>query len=159
MSLYDAALKIDKSAGFAVRGRNRAQTFVAFHKAIDTYLAEPVRLQSPGPLAHAKILLTESDRLGDTGKTLNDKTKRLRSLISQAEAPIPVVIESDRVTDVTVYRVGRLGAFDSRRIELKPGSYTAVGIRPGYRDVRREFKVAPTSRIETIDVRCTDTIQ
>lgn len=159
LSLYDAALKIDKSAGFAARGRDRAQTFVTFHNAMDAYLAEPVRLQSPGPLAHAKTLLTESDRLGDAGKILNDKAKRLRSLISQAEAPISVVIESDRVTDVTVYRIGRLGTFDSRRIELKPGSYTAVGIRPGYRDVRVEFKVAPTSRSETIDVRCTDPIQ
>lgn len=159
LGLYDAALKIDKSAGFAVRGRDRARTFVAFHNAIDAYLAEPSRLQSPEPLAHAKALLTESDRFGDAGKLLNDKAKRLQSLISQAEAPIPVVIESDRVTDVTVYRIGRLGNFDSRRVELKPGSYTAVGIRPGYRDVRVEFKVAPTSRGETIAVRCTDPIQ
>lgn len=159
LSLYDAALKIDKSAGFAVRGRDRARTFVAFHKAIDSYLAEPIRLQSPEPLAHAKTLLTESDRLGDAGKILNDKTKRLRTLISQAEAPIPVVIESDRVTDVTVYRIGRLGSFDSRRVELKPGNYTAVGSRPGYRDVRVEFKVAPASSGETVAVRCTDPIQ
>lgn len=159
LSLYDAALKIDKSAGFAVRGRDRARTFVAFYKAIDAYLAEPGRLQSPEPLAHAKTLLTESGRLGDTGKILNDKAKRLQTLISQVEAPIPVVIESDRVTDVTVYRVGRLGTFDSRRVELKPGNYTAVGIRPGYRDVRIEFKVAPMSRGETIAVRCTDPIQ
>lgn len=159
LNAYDKALKVDKNAGFAVRGRERAQMFIAFHKAIDAYLNDPARLQSPEPLAHAKSLLAEANNLGDAGDILKDKAERLRTLVAHAAMPIPVVIESDRVTDVTVRRVGRLGTFDARRIELKPGSYTAIGIRPGYRDVRVEFRVAPASKGETVAVRCTEPIR
>lgn len=56
---------------------------------------------------------------------------------------MPVQLASDNLTDVQIYRVGRLGSFESRQIELLPGKYTAVGTRAGYRDVRREFTIIP----------------
>ena len=40
-----------------------------------------------------------------------------------------------------VYKVARLGRFDQRELTLRPGTYTAVGTRRGFRDVRHEFKV------------------
>ena len=42
-------------------------------------------------------------------------------------------------TEVSIYRVGRLGAFDRKDVELLPGRYTVVGMRAGFRDVRREL--------------------
>ena len=39
------------------------------------------------------------------------------------------------------YRVGRLGRFGARELSLRPGTYTAVGSRDGYRDQRMEFVV------------------
>ena len=40
---------------------------------------------------------------------------------------------------------------------LRPGVYTAVGIRNGYRDVRIKFEVRP-DQANTVAVRCVETI-
>ena len=52
-------------------------------------------------------------------------------------------LESDQLTSVTLYRVGALGAFAAKEVELRPGTYTAIGSRDGYRDVRQTFTVRP----------------
>jgi hypothetical protein len=69
-----------------------------------------------------------------------------------------VQLESDRETEVVVYRVGRLGAFDRFELELRPGTYTAVGTRNGFRDVRREFTVRPGAPAGPFVIRCEEPI-
>ncbi|MES2604155.1 MAG: hypothetical protein V4603_04410, partial [Pseudomonadota bacterium] len=63
---------------------------------------------------------------------------------------------------VTLYRVGDMGMFKSQNITLLPGSYTAVGVRAGYRDVRQEFVVALDGTINgqpaSVTVSCTEAI-
>jgi hypothetical protein len=54
--------------------------------------------------------------------------------------------------------VGRLGAFDRKELELLPGRYTVVGVRAGYRDVRRELTLLPGREPPTVDVRCEEPI-
>ncbi len=46
----------------------------------------------------------------------------------------------------------RFGTFSKREIELKPGKYTVVGTRPGFRDVRRDVTIAPGRDVQTISV-------
>ncbi len=58
-----------------------------------------------------------------------------------ASKPIAVRLTSDQLTTVTLYRVGDLGAFASKEVELRPGTYTVIGSRDGYRDVRQTFTV------------------
>ena len=72
--------------------------------------------------------------------------------------PVRVTLESDNLTEITVFKVGRLGAFSSRTLELRPGAYTAMGSRPGYRDVRRNFRVGPGSDGTPVVVRCEEPI-
>ena len=55
------------------------------------------------------------------------------------------------MTKVIVYRVGQFGAFKQKRLTLRPGSYTAVGSRAGFRDVRIRFRVDP-AETETIEI-------
>ena len=69
-----------------------------------------------------------------------------------------VQLVSDNATEVSVLRVARYGAFADRQIELRPGNYVAVGIRPGYRDVRVEFRVAPEIDMQPIVVKCEEAI-
>lgn len=69
-----------------------------------------------------------------------------------------VTLHSDQQTEVTVYKVARLGQFDQRELELRPGSYTAVGSRMGYRDVRVEFSVAAEGAPPAVTVVCTERI-
>jgi hypothetical protein len=69
-----------------------------------------------------------------------------------------VQLVSDNVTDVTVFKVGRLGVFNSQELSLRPGVYVAVGNRPGYRDVRVEFRVAPEIEMDPVVVQCEERI-
>jgi hypothetical protein len=71
---------------------------------------------------------------------------------------VRVALASDNVTEVQIYRVGKLGAFDRRELELLPGKYTAVGTRAGFRDVRREFTVMPGLPPPSLMIRCEEPI-
>ncbi|HJS31106.1 MAG TPA: hypothetical protein VJ924_03865, partial [Alphaproteobacteria bacterium] len=136
---YEQALAIDANAAFARAGRARAQQLADMHAALDRYIAEPTRLQSVEPRAHAKTLAAQAG--GEDGPALSAKRRQLARLIAAMETPLPVIIKSDQSTEVTLQRVGKLGIFDTRRIDLPPGKYVAVGTRAGYRDVRVPFEV------------------
>ena len=64
---------------------------------------------------------------------------------------------SDNQTDVTLLRVKRLGSFATSELTLRPGRYTALGVRNGFRDVRINFDITPDSRTD-VDVRCLEAI-
>ncbi len=78
--------------------------------------------------------------------------------MADATRPVRVRLESDQQTEVVLYRVGRLGAFDRFELELRPGTYTAVGTRNGFRDVRREFTVRPGTQAGPFVIRCEEPI-
>jgi len=59
---------------------------------------------------------------------------------------------------VTIYRVGRLGTFTRQTLDLRPGTYTIVGSRQGYRDVRLELVVRPGETPAPLSVRCEEEI-
>jgi ferredoxin-NADP reductase len=61
-------------------------------------------------------------------------------------------------TEVTVRKVAMLGRFKQRQLELRPGTYIAVGTREGYRDVRRTFSINHDSEPPTVIIACTEQI-
>ncbi len=159
VKLYDQALALDRTASFAARGREHAQYLSQLHAAIDVYLAEPARLQSADPLAHARTLLAQSVAPEDEGPILAGKRQKLTQLVTAAQAPLPVLLRSDRNTEVVVQRVGPLGSFESRRLDLPPGRYVAVGSRAGYRDVRVTFEVSSATAEQPVTIQCTEPIR
>jgi len=82
----------------------------------------------------------------------------LGRLLELAVIPVAVRFDSDNLTEVTIYKVGRLGMFTSRSLELRPGLYTVVGSRAGYRDVRRNVRVEPGREGLSVSVRCEEPI-
>lgn len=158
LKAYERALAVDPNATFALLGKKRAGKYVQLNREIDYFLDKPDRLQSPDPMAQAQKLIDASDGMPKLGPNLRGKLERLSVLIGEYRTPRPVVLRSDQFTEVTVYRVGRFGRFSERRMKLRPGEYTAVGSREGYRDVRVRFRV-PTSGEETVIViRCEEEI-
>ena len=158
LQAYERALRIDENTSFALRGKTRVANFVKLNQQVDYYLANPDRLQSPDPMAHAREVLEVSNAISDVGANLRDKRDRLRKLIDGFNSPRSVILRSDEKTDITVYQVRRLGQFSEHRMMLRPGVYTAVGSCAGYRDVRIRFRV-PSSDEETIVViRCEEKI-
>jgi hypothetical protein len=75
-----------------------------------------------------------------------------------ASKPVAVVFESDNQTEVVVYKVGRLGTFERRELSLRPGTYTVVGSRDGYRDVRLRVRVAHRNPPQSVVVRCEEAL-
>ena len=57
-----------------------------------------------------------------------------------------------------MYKVARLGKFDQRELSLRPGTYTAVGTRNGYRDVRQTFTLSHDETITSVMIACTEPI-
>ncbi|MGA0368291.1 MAG: hypothetical protein ACO3N7_02445, partial [Kiritimatiellia bacterium] len=79
---------------------------------------------------------------------------RLLQRREAALTPVPVTLISDLETRVEISRVGKWEPFLRKEIRLKPGSYTAKGIRLGYRDVRISFEVKPGQTAIQIEVIC-----
>ena len=158
VDLYSKALKLDANAGFARQGLARARQSARLNARFDHYLKDPERLYSSAPLAEAEELLESNPKAPGTEPKLAGKIERLQALVAQARLPLSVELRSDGETEVTIYHVGRLGRFMAKHLSLRPGTYTATGVRPGYRDVRREFSLKPGDGLTTVDVRCVERI-
>ena len=156
---YAAVLAIDSNAAFARSGEHRSLARERIHEELDAYLAAPARL-------HAEELRESAHRLiaavGDLDAAseplLAEKLARLAEATEIAGTPMRVELESDNLTDVTVYKVGRFGRFERRQIMLTPGTYVVVGTRAGYRDVRVEFTLTAGQDPALVSVRCREKI-
>jgi tetratricopeptide (TPR) repeat protein len=157
-ALYRKALEVDPAAGFAREGLVRAEERIKLHAQFDHYLESPVRVYSAAPLANATQLLAAASAAPAGEPRLARKITALQELVAQASTPVAVTLNSDGVTSVVVYRVAKLGQFDSRQLELLPGDYTVVGSRPGYRDVRKVLAVRPGVSLPPLLVRCEEAI-
>jgi hypothetical protein len=124
----------------------------------DTFLKDPERVYTPEVHGNVAYLLQQAMGVENKGPVLNAQISELTRLLQLAQTPVPVSLVSDAVTDVVIYKVGRLGSFDSRQLELLPGTYTVVGTRNGYRDVRQSFKILPGEPLGTVVVRCEEKI-
>ncbi len=130
----------------------------ALHEQLAEYIGEPDSLSAAATMNRATRLVVDITRMADIGPRLAEERDQLSQLLKRAATPIRVELVSDNLTDVQVYKVGKLGTFATRELQLRPGTYVAVGSRPGYRDVRLEFRVAPEIEAEPIVVRCEETI-
>jgi hypothetical protein len=155
---YEAALKLDPKLEFATTGRERLAPRVELLRQVESLLANQDRLMSAAVRDQARALVAEAERFAESSPTLQKKSQALAASLSQYEKPVRVAIVSNSQTEVVVYKVGRVGVFDRREIELLPGTYTVVGTRVGFRDVRREFTVQPGQSAPTLDIRCEDPI-
>jgi tetratricopeptide (TPR) repeat protein len=155
---YDAALSLDPNVVRARDGKRRADLRAALDDRLEQTLAHPERLADESVWRAASALLDQAARIDPPGPGLAKQIAALRPLLRKAATPVTVRFLSDKATNVTIYRVGELGRFESRMLALRPGRYVAVGSRPGYRDVRLEFMVSPDAPARTVTVECEQAI-
>ena len=155
---YERILELDSNLAFAQEGLGRARQMEALHEKLEGYIEEPDSLSRPSTMQAATGLLLDITRMESIGPRLADRRDELSRLLKRAATPLTVTLVSDNQTDVSIYKVGKLGSFDEHELRLRPGTYVAVGVRPGYRDVRLEFRVAPEIGMEPIVVRCEEPI-
>ncbi len=155
---YRGMLEIDSNIVAAQRGLAEAEGRARLDDALETTIANARTLNRDDAWQRGKRLLDEAAAIPGPGARLNGQIGRLEQALAVAATPAPVWLRSDGLTEVTIFHVGRLGSFDSRMLELRPGAYTAVGTRDGFRDVRREFVVEPEGLPEPLVLVCTDPI-
>ena len=159
LSQYRDALDTDSTLAFAQEGMARATYRVDLDLKLRNLIDNPNLLFNDTYLRDAQLLAAEAAAVTPAGPRLGEQVEALEALLRLATTPLPVQLQSDEQTEVTLYRVGRLGQFLVKDVELRPGEYTAVGSRPGYRDVRRTFTVLPGQRLDPIRVECVERIQ
>lgn len=156
LAVYREARALDPNLGFAREGETRNAERVELLQTINGYVSDPDRLVSDSVYDAASTALERAQNVANPGRALTTAAARLQAQLVTSRIIVNVTLTSDSLTDVLVYRVGRLGRFGERALELRPGRYTAVGSRDGFRDVRREFRVGPDGVDGAVDVRCTE---
>jgi len=155
---YAAVLKRDPSVSFALQGRARAAARAELAERLQALIAHPQRLAAAEVRSEAYTLLTLARAQTPSGPQLRAQTAQLTRLLPEFDKPVHLALESDEATQVAIPRVGSFGTFARREIELKPGRYTVIGTRAGYRDVRRDVTISPGEDTQTISVRCVEPI-
>jgi len=162
---YQRALETDPTLAFARAGLERARVRADLDAKLANLIDNPSLLFRDDVLADARALLDEAkavsaratEEIGPQPR-LDGQVARLEELVAVATTPVRITLVSDGLTEVMLYRVGRLGTFTTHELELRPGNYTVVGSRDGYRDVRRTFTIVPGREPEPISVICSERI-
>lgn len=155
---YQAVLALDPAIAFAQEGKTRTSARAGLAAALAYHLDHPQRLSSADVLDEVADLVAHAREIETTGPRHREQVEELAHLVATWSQPVTARLISDRQTRVTVYRVGSLGAFGEHELELRPGIYTVVGHREGYRDVRRDLVIRPGQPPEPLSVICDEKI-
>jgi len=155
---YEDVLKTDASLVFAQNGKARAGARAQLSGRLQALIDRPDRLASPAVREEAHLLLETAQAQTLSGPVLRAQIARLQILLPGFDTLVRLSLLSDNATQVAIPSIGSFGAFSKREIELRPGKYTVVGTRSGFRDVRREITVAPGQDLQTISVSCSEPI-
>ncbi len=150
-------LDLDPNIQFARLGLTQAE---AHSHALSTLkrIADGAKRLSSGALyKEAQDLLADAKTLTPRGPVLAAAIEETEALLRRHGTPVPVLLRSDNATEVLLSNVGPLGRFSEKRLELRPGAYTLVGRRDGWRDVRTEINVQPS--MAPIEIRCQELLQ
>jgi len=155
---YNLILEIDPDLNVAHEGFVRANGRATLHKTLEKYIVDPDSLSNPSTMQAATQILLNITRMPFIGPRLENQKNQLARLLKRAATSLIVHLVSDNATNVVIFKVGKLGRFNSQEISLYPGTYVVVGSRPGYRDVRLEFRVSPETELQPIIIRCEEQI-
>ena len=121
-------------------------------------LAAPLKLWDSNQYNSAQRMLQDAAGIANPGPVLNQQIADLKTVLQRSTTAVDVVLQSNNQTEVTLYRVAKLGAFEQTALQLKPGRYIAAGTRMGYRDVRVEFTITGAPIDGPIRVSCDEMI-
>jgi hypothetical protein len=127
-------------------------------KRIKKALSDPLALSAISQFRRGQKVLLDATGIRNKGPVLKQQIAELQKVLKASQTPIQVVLTSDSNTDVTLFRVAKLGAFDKTAVSLKPGRYIVAGTRMGFRDVRVEFTVTDQGFDQPISISCNEAI-
>ena len=158
LASYQSVLSLDESIRFALKGKERTLNRKQLEERMNYYLKKPSVLESDQSLEKALTLLEEAKRVDPQGPRFSQQFQQFKKAIALAQTPVTVTIASDSMTEVAIYKVGKLGRFTTRELTLRPGTYTVVGARDGFKDVRQKLAVKAGEGPVHITVACNEKI-
>lgn len=159
LAAWNAALTVDPSLATAIDGKRRAEARNNLDRILETAITDPLRLAEDNIYEQTvQILGAAEQQIQNPGPRLAGQIQKVHAFLDKARVPVTVQLQSDGVTAVTLYRVGELGQFTTHSLDLRPGTYTAVGVRAGYRDVRQEFVVSIDGQAPVVTIACSEAI-
>jgi serine/threonine protein kinase/tetratricopeptide (TPR) repeat protein len=158
MRVYEDLLRQDRTLTFAQEGRERTADRMLLNESMQELIDRPDRLSAPQARDQAAALLQEAQEVSDPGPELRGQVARLSALLPGIDKPVHLSLMSDNLTQVAIPSIGSFGSFTRREIQLRPGRYTVIGTREGYRDVHRDIVVSPGVDSVTVNVSCDDPI-
>jgi hypothetical protein len=141
VSEYNKALAIDTNLAQAQEGKQYSQGRANLDSRLEQIIAEPGRLSNRSVYEESRQIFQAASTISNPQARLSRQIQSVGILLDNALDPVAIVLKSDNMTDVTIYKVGTLGKFEERNLSLLPGTYVMVGTREGYRDVRVEFTI------------------
>jgi hypothetical protein len=155
---YLGALKSDPSLAFAQQGKTRSAARALLAQHLQALIDRPEQLASAEARTAALALIENANEQNPSGPVLRSQVARLQILLPAFDQPVHLALMSDGATRVAIPSVGFSGVFSRHDIQLKPGKYTVVGTRDGYRDVRRDITIGPGQDVQMISVSCGEPI-
>ena len=151
-------LTLSSNLPTAQQGLERSRQREVILTRLDEHINNKLRLGSGQVANEAKQLLEEISSINNPGSKIEQGAITLNELILLAKQPISITLQSDNQTDIVIFKIGKFGKFEQRKIELKIGKYTIVGSRTGFRDVRKVLSVTSDMSSKTISVHCDEPI-
>lgn len=157
LDTYNKILSRDSAVTAATVGKIRSSARQQLDAKLIKFIDQPLRLASPAVYREAQRSLGDAQQIAQAGQRLKRQITSLSHSLANAQQPQTVVLRSDNLTRVSIFKLGEFGPFAEKTLQLKPGKYIAEGIRPGYRDVRVEFTVLGAGTAPVI-VQCRESI-
>ncbi len=158
LQAYNNALAIDANVVAAISGQENTQMRSNLDTFLNNIINAPLRLADEAVYQQSITVYNQALPFAQENTRLYQQLVALRAYLDKARVPVSVTLNSDGLTNVTIFRVSELGAFQTQTLNLNPGSYTAVGVRPGYRDVRAEFTVPFSGEEPIITIICNEPV-
>jgi len=158
IELYSKALRLEKNLAEAQTGKQRAEKRLAINQRLELILSRPERLSDEKVHAETSAYYNQTSKLDNQGPILTKQLADLENLLQVSATPVKIRLQSDNLTDVVVYKVGKMGLFETKELSLRPGKYVAIGKRDGYRDVRIEFLVSQDTNKQAIQIAAKEKI-
>lgn len=155
---FDKAVSIIPGNKNAIDGRNLALTILELQSDAARHIAAENRMAAENVRSEVKALIEKAKTFASFSPTLAAQTFDLEASLKLYGNVVPVFIESDGLTEISVRGVGRVGVTAGRTISLKPGTYTFEGTRKGFRSKLVKIEVPARSSKVTVEIICDEPI-
>mgnify|MGYP003951256997 FL=1 len=157
-SYYETILSLDPNIQEVKDSLLRVRQRIKLINQMISFVAKAELLNDDKLFSQAQQTLNQAEAILNKGPELIEQVNKMQQVLKVASIPLQVTLISDQKTNVVIYKKGDLGFFERQLVLLKPGIYTAKGMRIGYRDTTLRFKVDPHQSEQSFTVICREKI-